>query len=131
VERKSGKKEWQERVKIKIERKRRNQLGWKEQTKSNARGNIQLHLPTCIQPINFPTVPVGTERLRITPSPAHSPEDIDYLIDSLCTIWDTLGLPRSRACPALILDHAPFPENQYLPKVEFLNHEPDVHSEQS
>jgi hypothetical protein len=48
-----------------------------------------------VQPINYPTVPVGTERLRITPSPLHSDADIDHLISSLDQIWTELRLERS------------------------------------
>jgi 5-aminolevulinate synthase len=48
-----------------------------------------------VQPINYPTVPVGTERLRITPSPLHSDGDIDHLVASLDAIWTELGLERT------------------------------------
>ncbi|WP_457588194.1 5-aminolevulinate synthase [Ensifer canadensis] len=49
-----------------------------------------------IQPINYPTVPRGTERLRITPSPLHSHEDIDYLVDALDVVWSEHHLARTR-----------------------------------
>ncbi len=48
-----------------------------------------------VQPINYPTVPLGTERLRITPSPVHSDEDIDRLIDALSEIWGHCALART------------------------------------
>jgi 5-aminolevulinate synthase len=46
-----------------------------------------------IQPINYPTVPRGTERLRITPTPFHSDLLIDNLRDALVETWDALGIP--------------------------------------
>ena len=48
-----------------------------------------------IQPINYPTVPRGTERLRITPTPFHSNELIVELKDALVEVWTALGIPFS------------------------------------
>jgi 5-aminolevulinate synthase len=47
-----------------------------------------------VQPINYPTVPRGTERLRITPSPVHSDGDIDRLLGALSEIWSQCALAR-------------------------------------
>ncbi len=48
-----------------------------------------------VQPINYPTVPLGTERLRITPSPVHDDGDIDRLIEALSEIWGHCALART------------------------------------
>lgn len=49
-----------------------------------------------IQPINYPTVPRGQERLRITPSPFHDDRLIDRLAKALIAVWDQLGLHKRR-----------------------------------
>jgi 5-aminolevulinate synthase len=44
-----------------------------------------------IQPINYPTVPRGGERLRLTPTPQHSDTEMDHLCTSLARVWGTEG----------------------------------------
>ena len=46
-----------------------------------------------IQPINYPTVAIGAERLRITPTPRHSEADVSNLVEALVDVWKTLELP--------------------------------------
>lgn len=50
-----------------------------------------------IQPINYPTVPKGTERLRITPTPCHTDQDIEDLVQALGDLWKQCALSRAVA----------------------------------
>jgi 5-aminolevulinate synthase len=50
-----------------------------------------------VQPINFPTLPRGTERLRFTPSPVHGTDDIDRLVRAMDALWSHCALNRAEA----------------------------------
>ena len=68
-----------------------------------------------IQPINYPTVPVGTERLRITATPVHTEEHKLHLIDSLEQVWERLDIPKIDATVLANVDGDPEPVASLTP----------------
>jgi len=59
--------------------------------------HLMEHHAIYVQPINYPTVQRGTERLRITPSPLHDDDDIDSLVGALGELWSRWALSRQVA----------------------------------
>ncbi len=60
-----------------------------------------------IQPINYPTVARGTERLRITPTPLHSEAHIEALVIAMTAVWQKLGIPLFEPVPAHAIAFGP------------------------
>lgn len=49
-----------------------------------------------VQAINYPTVPIGQEKLRLAPTPHHTSEMIDVLVEDMLDVWVKLGIPLKK-----------------------------------
>jgi len=58
---------------------------------------LMQHWGIYVQPINYPTVPKGTERLRITPGPLHTDADVDRLVSAIASLWRHCALAHAVA----------------------------------